>query len=588
MSAEELAGAGFARAFARHLGSLKGIVGGQAIACAWQDAAEGEAPEWRELARLGRIDTAGAEAELAEFDPAAGGTVRPVEGGQGGWFASYSSAGPGVHLLVRLALGPLQPAELQAVLSQVEQRMGWLLVEAARATERQQRSLVLSTEASAAILLGASEAANRTALADQWIARLERALAVDLIGVCWLVGHRPQLGSISGGGVIQQPGRQRSAIEALAGATVEARSASIFKATEGRIGQALHELGAAQAVCLPVYEGDPCRAVMVLLWRDADAEIPDENASDLISRVLGEALTIQSRAHPALALRLRNWLLATGTALFGARALKLKLALLVIALALVIGALIPSRHSPAFAARIEARDRLLVAAPFDGFLAESPVQLGDRVSAGAVLMRMEDNDLRLEGSRLAAEAEQLANAVQTARAGRDTAAVRDLDARLGQNRVQTALVESQLARASVTAARAALVIGGDAARRVGGRVRLGESLIELATVHSLAVQVFIDEDWVAALPESAEGELLLSAWPDRPIPVTLERITSEAQQVEGSNAFVGWMRFDLPGDLPLMDGMRGIVRVDAGATSLLGRYGRGVGRWVSRTLWRWN
>ena len=350
------------QALARHLGKLNGLIGCQAIL-------RHEGGGWREVARLGRIASDGLEAELAGFDPQAGGTVRPLEGGKG-WRAGYACAGPSVELFVALTLGEMPAAELQTRLTQIEHRIGWLLVEAERSVARSAQDAVLSTRIGAELLIEAAEAASRAQLADQWIARLERALTPDLVAVCWVAGHAPKLAAISGGGLATQPSRQRSALEQLAETAVEARGALILDAGDGPE-EALAVLDAGRAMALPVYDGDPCRAAVVLLWRDPAAVLPDAEAAGLVARVLGEALTIQGRAHPALLRRFGNWLSGLARAVFGRRALKLKLALLLLAAGLLAAALTPSQHRPAFDARIEARDRQVIAAPFDGFGVEA-------------------------------------------------------------------------------------------------------------------------------------------------------------------------------------------------------------------------
>jgi hypothetical protein len=118
-------------------------------------------------------------------------------------------------------------------------------------------------------------------------------------------------------------------------------------------------------------------------------------------------------------------------------------------------------------------------------------------------------------------------------------------------------------------------------------VRLGEPLLELAAPGSFRVLAFIDEDWVSDLAPGSRGELLLTAYPTTPLALELVSITADPQMREGANTFPAWMAFaDLP-DLALLDGMRGVVRIDGGPTSLLGAYTRGVTRWLRRTLWRW-
>jgi hypothetical protein len=79
----------------------------------------------------------------------------------------------------------------------------------------------------------------------------------------------------------------------------------------------------------------------------------------------------------------------------------------------------------------------------------------------------------------------------------------------------------------------------------------------------------------------------LAAYPDRPIPVTLRQVTADASSQGGINVFAAWASFEAPADLPLLEGMRGIVRLEAGRTSLLGDYTRGLRLWLRKILWRW-
>lgn len=574
----------FSKVLTKQLGKLTGLLAAQVFL---RSVGEG----WRESARIGTLDVdqEQLEQELGSFDPNAGGSVQPL-GNAEGWRATYAAQGPYADLFVVMFLKEMPPAQLQSVLVQAEQRIGWLLVRAEKEVANQAREATLSVDLGAEILIDAGRAPNRLILSDQWIARLERALSPDSVSVCRVDNYKPHLTSVSGGGRVSQASVSSEAIELLAAEAVEARAALIIDKDAADIlhEEAMTKIGAAQALCIPVYEGDHCRAVALLVWGDPTDKLPDLVTADLIGKVLGESLTVQMRSHPSLFRRVRNWCFNLGRLIFGRRLVKLKLAAVFIAAVLIGASLVPTIHRPAFAARVEARDRLVIAAPFDGFLAAAPKQLGDEVDPGAELIRMEDSDLRLERSKLVAEAEQTKNAIQNARAQRDMARVRDYSARLQQNKVQTALIDEQLSRATVRATRAGLVVEGDASKRVGGRVRLGETLLQIATIDSLAILALVDEDWVADLPDGAKGTLLLAAYPDDPIHVTLRRVTSEAEQSDGRNAFVAWSSFDARPDIALMDGMRGIVRFDAGSTTILGRYGRGLKRWFKRGLWRWS
>ncbi|MEC7964662.1 MAG: HlyD family efflux transporter periplasmic adaptor subunit, partial [Pseudomonadota bacterium] len=233
------------------------------------------------------------------------------------------------------------------------------------------------------------------------------------------------------------------------------------------------------------------------------------------------------------------------------------------------------------------QDRRVISAPFDGFLSEAPYQLGDVIAPGSLIVAMEDSDLVLQVAQVTSQLEEISSEIQTARAQRDTARVQSLEAQARQVRVQLDLAEQQLQQARFTAEATSAVVGGDAWRRVGGRVRLGEALLELAATDRFRLLVFVDEDWIADLSPGDQGTLLLTAYPAMPIAVTLDSITTDPQLRDGRNNFAAWMRLDQLPDVTLLDGMRGVVRVDAGETTMLQAYLRGSLRWLRRSLWRW-
>ncbi|KAA9009469.1 efflux RND transporter periplasmic adaptor subunit [Histidinibacterium aquaticum] len=580
---------GVARAARRHLQEIDGIHG-----CSIFLRTGGES--WIEAARVGTAPLADPGPVLQATEPDSGGTVRPRGEAeeQDGWLATYACVGPEVELVLIAGFKPIDPGPLQARLEKLEAKAGWLLVAALRERSQQKGDIAQGLEMGGAILQEAPSARNRLQLAHQWIARLERAFQPGLVAVCRVPVATPSLLALSGGAVVDRNSAQRTALEALAAAAMELRAVRIHVAEAGQdtdpdtaqLDDALERLGAGACMLLPLYDGDNCRSVVIVLWNDAITPLPDMAAAELIGSILESAMSIQQRAHPSLLRRAGTWLADTAAALFGRRGLKLKVALLVAVLVLVAASQIPSSVAPAFNATVEARDRRIVSAPFDGFVAEAPFELGDTVPAGDVIVAMEDTDLRLELAQAQAEQARLETEIQAARADRDTARLRELAAQLEQVDVRVELLEYQREQTRQVVDTETVVIGGDAWERVGGRVRLGEPLLEVAEPGSFAVRARIDEGWVADLPDGASGQLLLSAFPETPIPVRLERVTSQSSMEEGVNVFTSWMTLeDGGGEVALRDGMRGIVRVDAGESTLLAEYTRGLRRWFSTRLW---
>jgi multidrug resistance efflux pump len=590
------------RATLRHLADIRGLAGVQVFV--------GQSGEWTEAVRRGEVPPEAHRRILPRFDPEAGGAVEPLAGGQSGWLASYMLGGPGVDLAVILILRGLDPSELQSRLAVIEAKIGWLMVAALADRREGIDSRAIGGRIGADLLLDAARARSRRALADQWIARMESAYQPDLVAVLWVTGGVPALAAVSGGGLIERPSDARGDLEALAAVAVAHRAPMLVEdapEVEGEGGLApsdamlansghdraaeaaaiAERLGAGRALVFPVYDREETAGVVALLFQggEAGADLRVEG-SEVVATLLGEALAIQARAHPRPLRRVAAWFADMARAIFGKTAWKLKLAVALLISALVAAAFVPSDYRPAFTARIEAGDRRIVSAPFDGFLVEAEYQLGDRVADGATLIALEDSDLRLRLAQLTAELGEVDAELQTARAQRDAARVRLLEARREQAETQLALIGRQIEISRFTAPADAVVVGGDAWRRVGDRVRLGEPLLELAAPDGFRILAFIEEDWVAEARPGAVATALLAAYPDRPIPLRLSEIGADPQVIDGANTFPAWFEITTPIEADILDGMRGVVRLDVGERSALMAYSRGLRRWVERTAWR--
>jgi hypothetical protein len=577
----------FQAAVTKHLAEVAGLRACHAF------IQSGDGP-WQEAARIGAVEDDLAKDALAHFDPQGGGSVAPFGTG---WLARYACSGADVNLFLLFYLNQISPQDLQARLQTLESKTGWLLVAAIKSQAARQQDLALSVDLGAAILLEAAQARSGAELADQWVSRLERGLSPDLVAVLWIDGDVPRLASQSGGGLRERPSRATHDLDEIARVTVAqrvplafdigAQNTALSITAQESLTHACRDLEVARLLALPIYLGDDCRAVVISLWQSPEGDLPDADAADLIAQVLSQSLAVQSRAFPEWTKVLRNWIMSQMRGLFGPKAAKIKLFALAISAALILLAMIPTTARPPFEARIEARNRFVVSAPFDGFLADAPFQLGDAVAANATLLALDDGDFRLQLARQVAERQRLEGEGQAARSERDTAKVRMIDAQLRQTQVAIDLLNHQLSQTQLVANRAGVIVGGDAWRRIGGRVRLGEPLLEVADPQSYAVSIYLDESWVANMAEGGAGNLLLAAYPDRPIPVTLRQVTADASSQGGINVFAAWASFEAPADLPLLEGMRGIVRLEAGRTSLLGDYTRGLRLWLRKILWRW-
>lgn len=210
-------------------------------------------------------------------------------------------------------------------------------------------------------------------------------------------------------------------------------------------------------------------------------------------------------------------------------------------------------------------------APFEGYLAEVPVRVGDRVNAGDVLIRLDKRELLLEQSSLLAELARYEAERALAEVERRLADMRSAAAGKEQAQASLDIVRFRLARADIIAPTAGVVIEGDLRERIGTPVRAGDLLMRMTQVEAMYVEIEVPERDVHAVLDSRGGEIAFAALPDPRYPIVVERIEPVARVKPEGNVFVVRARITAPSgaDLWWRPGMSGVAKVDAGRRSIL-------------------
>lgn len=225
--------------------------------------------------------------------------------------------------------------------------------------------------------------------------------------------------------------------------------------------------------------------------------------------------------------------------------------------------------------RIEANAELLtdstqlISAPFDGFVQDVDVSLGDEVEANALLGRLDVRDLLLQESEIGADLRRYAAEADRARAQGELAEVEIAQARVAQAQARLDKVLFYLQQAQIKAPFAAVVVEGDRRDLSGMPVRQGDRLFRLARVEGLYAALHLPERDVRHLSVNASGELRLLSEPDRSIGFVVESIVPVAQ-VKGQQGNHFWVRVRLtdPAEAWWRPGMSGMAQVDAGRKNI--------------------
>jgi RND family efflux transporter MFP subunit len=235
---------------------------------------------------------------------------------------------------------------------------------------------------------------------------------------------------------------------------------------------------------------------------------------------------------------------------------------------------------------IEAQSQRVAVAPFNGYIATARVRPGDVVRSGEILATLDDRDLKLERLKWSSQKEQYAKQYNLAMAQHNAAQVKITAAQVAQADAELALIEDQLARAHVLAPIDGVVVSGDLSQSVGAPAERGQVLFEVAPLSAYRVVLQVDERDAAEVVVGQRGKLALSAFPTRPLPFTVQKITPVSAAREGRNYFrvEATMEHAPP---QLRPGMEGVGKIEIGERRLIWIWTHGAVDWLRLIIWSW-
>lgn len=208
------------------------------------------------------------------------------------------------------------------------------------------------------------------------------------------------------------------------------------------------------------------------------------------------------------------------------------------AIAVVILLLMPFHLRVYAPAILEPSTRRFIAAPFDCILNKVHVEAGDIVAIGSLLAELDGKELReriaeIESQSAAANlqsASDLANsrfgesslsALQAQRAGHELEVFKERERNL-----------------KILSPIAGVVIQGDLEREEGAALKLGRSIMEIAPLDTMVVEIAIREEDAAFVHHGQKISLLLHALPSENIEALISKVNPRAETRDGRNVFI--------------------------------------------------
>jgi biotin carboxyl carrier protein len=213
---------------------------------------------------------------------------------------------------------------------------------------------------------------------------------------------------------------------------------------------------------------------------------------------------------------------------------------------------------------LRSKDLLFMPAPYDGFLRQVHVEVGDRVAKGAVLAELDTRDLLLEESMAEADVSRYSREAEKALAVRQLAEMQIALARQQQALVRVELIRHQLSHAQLKAPYAGIVVEGELKKNLGAPVRKGDLMLKLAQLDDNYVELEIDQVDVHEVQVGTRGEFALVGQPDQRFALVIDRMDPAATQREGRNVYLARGRVTSTPQAWWRPGMGGNAKLEVG------------------------
>lgn len=227
-------------------------------------------------------------------------------------------------------------------------------------------------------------------------------------------------------------------------------------------------------------------------------------------------------------------------------------------------------------------------APIEGYIDETQVRPGDAIAAGAVLARLDTNDLEIERLHWLSEKRKATLEYAKAMSGRERSSLGVLTAQIEQADAQIALLDLQIERSALVSPFDGVVVAGDLTQSIGASVTRGEILYEIAPLNDYRIVIRVDERDISFVEPGQTGRLILASMPGKRIPFEVRSITPVTSSEDGKNYFR--VEAYMPEDKSvtgLRPGMEGIAKINVGSRRLIWIWTRELFSWARIALWRW-
>ncbi|MBF0460792.1 MAG: efflux RND transporter periplasmic adaptor subunit [Magnetococcales bacterium] len=243
----------------------------------------------------------------------------------------------------------------------------------------------------------------------------------------------------------------------------------------------------------------------------------------------------------------------------------------------------PYRVEAAFS--LHSREIVFVPAPFDGYLSQVYVEMGDQVAQQAKLAELDTRELVLEASSVAADVSRFAREVEKAMSTNALADMQIAAARRDQTMAHLDIIRRNIARAEVRSPMAGIIVEGDLKEKLSAPVRKGDLLFKVAKIENTYAELEIPEADVHEVLPGQQGEIAFVGRPDLRLPMRVVRIDPVATLKAGKNCFLARANIEFPPGDWWRPGMGGMAKVEIEDRPILWILTHRTIRFLQKVFW---
>ena len=218
---------------------------------------------------------------------------------------------------------------------------------------------------------------------------------------------------------------------------------------------------------------------------------------------------------------------------------------------------------------LKSDDVVYVSAPFDGYIDQVLVDVGDLVEPGDLLLSFDTREFLLQEATAIANQIRYEREEESARAQLAMADMMIAEAQADQAGAQLGLVRHYLRQSEVRAPFSGIVVEGDLKELRGTPARKGDVLFKIARTENLYAELEIDERDAHEVADTATGEVTFLSRPDLTFPIVVERTDPVAVTEDEQNVFIARADLRVEAAPWWRPGMSGIAKIDIGQRNVL-------------------